>query len=796
MLMSHKRVLAPAVVAIVGFIFQSQGRCVGDEPALKAGPLVVSTKSGPWSEAATWKDGKTPGAGARVQVREGHTVVYDVNSDQVIRMVHVAGTLTFSRDRDTRLDVGLLKIQAGDDASEDGFDCDAHIMTPDPRKPRPALEVGTPAEPIPHGTSVRIRLVYIPGMDKESCPAIVCCGGRMDFHGASMSHTWLDLGRNVAKGDDMVFLSTPVTGWRVGDQVIVTGSVHKRSEDTYRGHPDRLSTEARRIVEIDGARLTLDRPLDHVHFGTGDYRSEVANLSRNVVVESADPKGVRGHTMYHRHSAGSISYAEFRHLGKEGVLGRYPVHFHLVGDTMRGSYVQGASVWDSHNRWVTVHGTNYMLVRDCVGYQSIGHGFFLEDGSEVYNVFDRNLGVQAYRGKPLPKQVLTFDPNDGAAFWWSNGRNTFIRNTACENDEYGFRYDSQKARGFDSELPILMPDGSRKRVDIRTLPFYRFEDNESHTEGLYGMVFAGPGLIAPDTSHPHILRNLTIWNTHYALRPHIAKMWIENVKISGATYGIYRAEVDHHVYRNIYFTKLSSRAIGFAGRADGHGRGGIQHGPFSYDGVIFDNVRISLPLVCMNQTSPHPGVTGHFRNITLKDAKSPRNLVDIQPAESGLGGTTKFGLTYYFHDFHKKGQAVQVVGTRFPDLLKGAAYRDLPGITGKNVAATETEGVAFPTLLAPTDDLPPATAITWPPAGAEVKVTDGVLIVHGTTTDNVKTKRVLVNGIEARSVDHNFHHWVARLPATSGSAIIVTAHAEDEAGNTERHRHQVTIRIR
>ena len=36
--------------------------------------------------------------------------------------------------------------------------------------------------------------------------------------------------------------------------------------------------------------------------------------------------------MYHRHSAGAISYAELRHLGKEGVLGKYPVHLHLAGD--------------------------------------------------------------------------------------------------------------------------------------------------------------------------------------------------------------------------------------------------------------------------------------------------------------------------------------------------------------------------------------------------------------------------------------------------------------------------------
>ena len=55
----------------------------------------------------------------------------------------------------------------------------------------------------------------------------------------------------------------------------------------------------------------------------------------------ADPAGVRGHTMYHHGSAGSVRYAEFRHLGKKGVLGRYSLHFHLCGDSMRGSSVVG-----------------------------------------------------------------------------------------------------------------------------------------------------------------------------------------------------------------------------------------------------------------------------------------------------------------------------------------------------------------------------------------------------------------------------------------------------------------------
>ena len=201
-------------------------------------------------------------------------------------------------------------------------------------------------------------------------------------------------------------------------------------------------TEERNIIAIDGLTLTLDQSLDQNHEVRGDYGGEVANLSRNVVIESANPERSRGHTMYHRGSKGSISYTEFRHLGKEGVLGKYSLHFHRVGDSMRGSSVVGASICDSGNRWITIHGTSYLVVRDCVGYRSVGHGFYLEDGSETYNVLDRNLAVQAFAGKVLPGQFLEFDRNDGAGFWWANSLNSFMRNVAVECDRYGYRYEA------------------------------------------------------------------------------------------------------------------------------------------------------------------------------------------------------------------------------------------------------------------------------------------------------------------------------------------------------------------
>jgi hypothetical protein len=249
--------------------------------------------------------------------------------------------------------VGLIKFQSGDVASEDGFDCDAHAGELMAGSPRPALEVGTADHPIePEHTAV-IRLTYVEGMDRQTCPSIVCCGGRMAFHGTQMSRTWMKLGATASKGARQVSLADPVTGWRVGDRVIVTatqgdngtGGTRRRMwgvkvsstklpnkgagyrTDAEPGVP--VYTEERILQGINGERLTLDRPLDFEHRGDGVYRGEVANLSRNVVVESADPGGVRGYTMYHRGSAGSISYAEFRHLGKEG--------FSTAASTIRAS---------------------------------------------------------------------------------------------------------------------------------------------------------------------------------------------------------------------------------------------------------------------------------------------------------------------------------------------------------------------------------------------------------------------------------------------------------------------------
>ena len=527
--------------------------------------LIRSAKSGAWSDANTWEGGKLPPAGAKVQVREGHAVIFDTTANA--RAIFIAGTLSFSHDRDTRLDAGLIKIQAGEDTSEEGFNCDAHLPEPDPTKPRPALEVGTAGAPVGEGHTALIRLTYFEGMDKQSCPAIVDCGGRMEFHGAPMNRTWVKLGAPAKKGDTVITLAEAVTGWRVGDRVFLTATTRQiKREKTFRPTVrDNTQTEERILRTVSDTTLTLDSPLEFTHTADGAYRGEVANLSRNVIVESADPSGVRGHTMFHRNSEGAISYAEFRHLGKEGVLGRYSIHFHLARDTMRGASVIGASIWDSGNRWITIHGTDYLVVRDCVGYRSTGHGFYLEDGTEVFNVLDRNLAVQACVGKPLPKQVLPFDHNDGAGFWWANSLNTFTRNIAAECDEYGFRYDAAADSGFSLALNVPQPDGTRRTMDIRTLPFVRFDENEIHCMRRHSLNLGGlsaelkgdVGGIGPDARHPFVIRNLKIWNVHWALHPRPPSVMVDGLDVHHAEYALWKANYDQHAYRHVTLDDIS-----------------------------------------------------------------------------------------------------------------------------------------------------------------------------------------------------------------------------------------------
>src|SRR5690606_36943736 len=149
-----------------------------------------------------------------------------------------------------------------------------------------------------------------------------------------------------------------------------------------------------------------------------------------------------------------------------------------------------------------------------------------------------------------------------AGFWWANSLNTFTRNVAAECDQHGYRYEVvKKDETFDPVLRVRQPDGSTKKVDVRTLPFVRFDDNEAHSQRRFGLNLGGiralagsddykdakdntpgnfkedqvkggdVGGVGPDQRHPFVIRNFRVWTSHWAFHGGAPSVFIDGLNI-------------------------------------------------------------------------------------------------------------------------------------------------------------------------------------------------------------------------------------------------------------------------
>jgi hypothetical protein len=69
--------------------------------------------------------------------------------------------------------------------------------------------------------------------------------------------------------------------------------------------------------------------------------------------------------MLHGHgeetAIGKIMYIELTDVGQAFKMGRYPIHFHMLGKAAR-SIVKGNSVHQTYNRGVVLHAVSYFRV--------------------------------------------------------------------------------------------------------------------------------------------------------------------------------------------------------------------------------------------------------------------------------------------------------------------------------------------------------------------------------------------------------------------------------------------------
>ena len=245
-----------------------------------------------------------------------------------------------------------------------------------------------------------------------------------------------------------------------------------------------------------------------------DMRAEVAVLNRNVRIQGLASQdtdnnfgdrarfdaglsdGFGAHSMIMA-SAGQITIdsVQFDRMGQTGRLGRYPVHWHIAGDRT-GDVIRGASITNSNNRGLTIHGTHNVLIEGVVLHDVHGHGFFMEDAIETGNQYIANIAFGIHKvgrseevGEFAPDLDDPFivDTHDhvgqngnrflsSAAYWITNPDNTWIGNISAGSEGTGFWFIMPErpigAAAGDPQYNGVRPD----RTNLR-----QFDHNSSHS---------------------------------------------------------------------------------------------------------------------------------------------------------------------------------------------------------------------------------------------------------------------------------------------------------------------------
>jgi cell migration-inducing and hyaluronan-binding protein len=513
----------------------------------------VAVKRGLWSDPASWPDGKVPGEGDAVTIGKGMDIVLDV-SPPALRSLTIDGKLSFADKADTALETDWIYLRRGE------------------------LRIGSEAHPYVHQATITLT-DKVPGEDINTMGdrGIVSMGGTLELHGGR-TNAWTKLASTAKAGSSRIEV-LDARGWRPGDTIVLTSTDF-----------DPHQAEKRTVTAVSGNALTLDKPLDYMHFGEitfgVDERGEVGLLTRNIRIQAskdAEKSYFGGHIMAMPGSQVHVSGVELYRMGQYMHLARYPMHWHLLGEG-KGQYIENSSIHDTYSRCVTVHGTNDVLVKNNVTFNTVGHCFFLEDGIETGNQFVHNLGIMTKchpDGSPcLPTNLAPFKTADGknfltagqdaknvlipsdntaSTFWITNPDNTYIGNVAAGSESTGFWFalPQHPTGAFEGK------EGS-ENIWPRRMPVREFRDNTAHSnfDGL--MADRGPRA-----------------DGHFATGGHIAQAdptdadspLVETVIDGFTAYknrngGIWaRGEMD--VFRNI---KLADNAIGYTHASGNFGR--------------------------------------------------------------------------------------------------------------------------------------------------------------------------------------------------------------------------------
>jgi G8 domain len=316
-----------------------------------------ASRSGAWSDPATWGGG-VPGAGDAVTIGKGRTVTVDTAARA--RQVRVAegGTLAFAEDKTASLELrGNLVVEGA-----------LEMVAPNPAVQQAIRFVGVD-EGAFRGGGHEVLASDV-GLWAHH-------HGRLNIQGAAKT-SWSRT-RGVEAGGRELALESPPVGWRAGDELVVVPSTPPTGD----GFADAFDEV--KVRSVAGARVALDRPLEHDHPTVGGaFNPEVLNLTRNVRI-GGTPDG-HAHVMSMAAHKQVVNYAQLQHVGVAGAQGRYGLHFHEAGDASRGTQVVGTVVRDAGNHAFVAHASHGVQFKHTVSYDTEGDAYWWDPGPDTDDV--------------------------------------------------------------------------------------------------------------------------------------------------------------------------------------------------------------------------------------------------------------------------------------------------------------------------------------------------------------------------------------------------------------------------
>lgn len=499
-------------------------------------PTLQSVKAGAWNDPTVWLPARVPLATDIVWLRHAVTVT-DTAAQAAVVGVDAAAVLSFGLAANTRLTVTTIEVLPGG-----------------------ALEIGTPATPVPANLTAEV-VIRNQATDPTGDPGqygtgLIAINGRVTIAGAPRSPTFARADGPTGAGATGVAVTPAVSGWRSGDKLVIPDSAQRLTEQS--GVPHAYDSELLTLGSVGALggsvawspALAFDHPgtTDENADGKPDFRPHLANLTRNAIVRSESRTGTRGHVFLTWKSQVDIRDAAFVDLGRTTFddldattnhIGRYAVHLHhLYGpnpvvDPQYQFQLVGNAVYDSGasppaQKWgIAIHDSHYGRIAGNVVCNLGGAGIVFEDGSESYNVVEGNF-VMRILGNGARSEVDESGrgvAREGVGLWF-RGTNNYVRDNVAANmiegasdveAAYGIKYNMTflgdvrvpNFRGADTSVA-----GQYTTVNGNDLPLLEFARNEIYGQ-IQGLTFwwLCTTDFTPTSGCPHSqLRDTVLWH--------------------------------------------------------------------------------------------------------------------------------------------------------------------------------------------------------------------------------------------------------------------------------------------